>query len=129
MDSDLEQYRALCFSPSRIPAQDALEAFVPAGARPAPEIERVAARTGMSRWYPVDGGHRVLILYEGGPYDPEHLTLLKGGWDHEHCSRCKDRVEPMTLCWVTDDDPFVLLDDKCFRLVFGDTAANEELWP
>jgi hypothetical protein len=127
MDNDLDEYRALEFFPSRIPAQDALAAFVPTDQRPAPEVEAAAARSGASRWYPVDGGHRVLILYQGGPYSPRHFELLKGGWDHEHCSRCRDRVPPMTLCWVTYEDPFVLLDETCYRLVFGDAAADEEL--
>jgi hypothetical protein len=27
---------------------------------------------------------------------------------------------------VTCEDPFVLLDEKCFRRVFGDAAADEE---
>ncbi len=124
MDDDLREFRSRAFMASRIPAQDALEAFVPAGEVPDAELQEVIERTGFSRWYPVDGGHRLRTLYEGGPYNPERLTLVKGGWDHEHCSRCGDPIEPMTLCWVTRDDPFVLLDEKCYRLAFGDGSPR-----
>lgn len=127
MDDDLSQYRALVFDPSRIPAQDALEAFVAEGERPDAELERVMRLTGASRWYPVEGGHRLLVLYQGGPYDPARFTLRRGAWDHEHCSRCRDPVAPMTLCWVTRDGPYVLLDEKCYRAVFGDAAAERDL--
>lgn len=127
MHDDLNELRTLRFMPSRIPAQDALETLIQGEERPDAEIQEVMSRTGMSRWYPVEGGHRLLILYEGGPYRPERFTLLKGGWDHEHCSRCRDGIPPMTLCWVTREDPYVLLDEKCYRHVFGDAVAREPL--
>ena len=59
------------------------------------------------------------VSYDGGGYNPERFTRVPGGWDHEHCNRCGDLVEPMTLCWVTKRDPFVLLDEKCHREIFG----------
>ena len=124
---DLEGYRARAFFASRIPAQDALQAFVPTDQAPAPEVQAVARRSGASRWQPVDRGHRVLVLYDGGPYSREHFQLADGAWDHEHCSRCRDRIDSMTLCWVTHDDPHVLLDEKCYRLAFGDAAADADL--
>jgi hypothetical protein len=114
-DDDLEELRQLKFMPSRIPALDALEVFVPKGAESDPELDQVRAETGQSRWYPVDGGHRVLILYEGAQFNADRFTLLPGGWDHEHCSRCHGTIEPMTLCWVTESGPYVLLDEKCYR--------------
>ena len=123
MDDELNELRARKFMRSRIPAQDALEAFVPAGEQPDAEMQEVMGRTGFSRWYPVDGGHRLLALYEGGGFDPARFTLVKGGWDHEHCSRCRASIAPMRLCWVTEDDPFVLLDERCFLLVFGENAS------
>ena len=109
---------------SRIPAQDALEVFVPSGAEPDAEMKELIGRTGFARWYPMEGGHMVRTLYEGGPYNAERFTLLKGGWDHEHCTRCGASVEPMTLCWVTRSGPFVLLDEKCHGEIFGDTSPE-----
>ena len=117
MDDDLEQLQRMSFMPSRIPALDALEIFVPDGTPKDREIEELTARTGMSRWNPIAGGHRVLILYEGGPFNKKRFTLAKGAWDHEHCSRCGATIEPMTLCWVTRAGPHVILDEKCYRLV------------
>jgi hypothetical protein len=96
-----------------------LEIFAPDGAPPDPEIEELQSRTGGSRWYPVKGGHRVLILYQGGAYNSERFRLAKGAWDHEHCSRCRKTIAPMALCWVTEAGPFLLLDDECHATVFG----------
>ena len=119
MTDDLAEYRALRFMPSRIPAQDAVETFVPAGEEPDDELREMISRTGAGRWYPEPNGHRLCVLYQGGGYNPARFTLVAGGWDHEHCSRCRDSVPPMTLCWVTREGPFVLLDAKCHRDVFG----------
>ena len=33
----------------------------------------------------------------------------------------------MTLCWVTEMDPYVLLDETCYRLAFGDAAADRDI--
>jgi hypothetical protein len=116
---NLTTLRAPDFMRSRIPAQDALEAFLPTGAVPDAEMREQIAQTGYSRWYPVEDGHRLLTLYEGGPFNPARFTLVKGGWDHEHCNNCGDQVAPMELCWVTRQDPYILLDEKCYRLVQG----------
>ena len=123
MTEDLERFRHLRFMRTRIPAQDALEVFVPDGAPPDGEIQALQSKTGQSRWYPVEGGHRVLILYQGGAYNAERFALAKGAWDHEHCSRCGTTIAPMTLCWVTEAGRFVLLDDACHETVFGPGSA------
>ena len=123
MSDDLERFRQFRFMRSRIPAQDALEIFVPDGSTLDEETKELQARTGQSRWYPVAGGHRLLILYQGGAFNAERLTLAKGAWDHEHCSRCGTSIAPMTLCWVTAAGPFVLLDEGCHEAVFGSGSA------
>ena len=57
-------------------------------------------------------------LTPNGDFNRERFTLKRGAWDHEHCSRCGDTIEPMTLCWVTPpNEDYVLLDEKCYRLV------------
>ena len=120
MDTDnLEELRSLNFMQSRIPALDALEIFVPNASPDDAELAELQSRTGHSRWYPIEGGHRVLILYEGGPYNEERFKLLTGAWDHEHCSRCGETIRPMTLCWVMAEGPYVLLDDACHLQAFG----------
>ena len=99
MEDDLTQFRNLEFRESRIPALDALEVFVPSGGENDETLTEIRRRTGFSRWRPVEGGHQVLILYEGGTYDPERYSLRKGAWDHEHCKRCGVHIEAMTLCF------------------------------
>lgn len=124
MSDDPKGLRRLKFMPSRIPALDAVEVFVPDGAAPDAELEELQSRTGQSRWHPVQGGHRVLILYERGAYNAERFSLVKGAWDHQHCSRCRARIESMTLCWVTESGEYVLLDEKCHTELFGAEPAR-----
>jgi hypothetical protein len=119
MNRDDSELRKLTFMPSRVPALDALEVFVPTGDARDAEFDEVAGRTGESRWYPVEGGHRVLILYEEGPYDTGRFVLRKGAWDHDHCGRCGAAIPSMTLCFVTEDGEYVLLDEACHRRLFG----------
>jgi hypothetical protein len=123
MDAELEQFRRYSYKQSRIPALDALEVFVPTGQENDDVIKEVTSRTGSSRWFPVSGGHRVLILYEGGGYDSRRFTLIKGAWDHEHCTRCRDQIKPMTLCWVTEIVPCIILCEECHRLIISPDAA------
>ena len=118
MTDDSIPYRQLEFMASRIPATDALAVFIPTGVEPDAELKKVIGRTGFSRWYPVEGGQWMRTPYEGGEYDSLRFTLLKDGWDHEHCTRCSARIEPMTLCWVTRTGRFILLDEKCHAEVF-----------
>ena len=121
-DSD-DELRKLQYAASRAPSLDALVAFVPDGEQPDKDIKELSARTGFSRWYPVAGGHRVLILYQGGVYDPTKFKLETGAWDHEHCKRCAKSIEPMTLCWTSESGPFVLLCDDCHSAIIGTGAA------
>ena len=110
---ELTELATLEFMPSRIPAQDGLVGFVASGHEREPWIEAATALTGHSRWYPVDGGHRIVILYEGGAFDASHLSLERGVWEHEHCSWCLHKIPTMTLCWVTKSGRFVILCESC----------------
>lgn len=110
----LERCKVFRFMQSRIPALDALAAFVPHGQEKESVIEAVTKLKGCSRWVPVGGGHKVLIPYEGQEYDHERFTVEKEAWDHEHCKACGANIKPMTLCWVTEPDyPFVILCASC----------------
>ncbi len=104
---------------SRIPALDALTAFVPEKLLP---INSSMKQTldqikGESRWYPVEGGHRVLIRdFNDLTYDSALFTIEKGAWAHEHCDICDERIPQMTLCYVTGvDEPYHLLCVKCYE--------------
>jgi hypothetical protein len=115
MDDELQELRRHAYHRSRIPALDALETFVADGAPEDASLAELRNRSGFSRWYPVYGGHRVLVLYEGGGFNSNRFTLRKGVWDHEHCKRCSARMPSMTLCWVSRDH--VILCDDCYELV------------
>jgi hypothetical protein len=100
---------------SRIPARDALSAFVPDASKPDPVIEEIQSRADGSRWYPVQGRHRLLIPFDGGPYDSRRFTIEPRAWDHEHCDICRDQIPAMTLCHVTEPNyPYVLLCGPCY---------------
>ena len=111
----LESYRDLSFIKSRIPALDALSTFVPEGQEEDPVVHSAISAKGFARWFPVEGGHRVLIPHEGERYDTGRFTIEEGAWDHEHCKACSADIEPMTLCWVSESGPYVILCESCHQ--------------
>jgi hypothetical protein len=113
---ELAALRQLQYHRSRIPALDAVEVFVPENAGPDAVLDEMRSRTGFSRWKPVQGGHQVLMLHEGGGFDPTRFTLRKGAWDHEHCKRCVSRIAAMEPCWVSTEG-YTILCEECHRLV------------
>jgi len=119
LDDELAFFRTLTFQSSRIPALDALEVFVPNGSENDEELNEIRQRTGFSRWRPVEGGHQVLVLYEGGTYDPNRFSLRQGAWDHETSKRCRVRIEPMTLYWVSTGRHYTILCEACHQLVLA----------
>jgi hypothetical protein len=99
--------------PSRIPALDALVCFVPEGP-PRDAAVDAFATSHRSRWYPMQGGIRVVVSLERNPaYDTTKWRVEKGAWDHEHCDFCGKNIAAITPCWVTKHDPYVLLCDAC----------------
>ncbi len=111
--------RGLSFMETRIPALDALSTFVPEGQEPSQPVKETLSRIGFSRWFPEAGGHRVLLPYEGGAYDTTHFRIEEKAWDHEHCKVCGEHIPAMTLCWVTEEGPFILLCTECKRKMDG----------
>ena len=113
-DEIINECKGSRFIKSRIPEHDALVAFVPRGQEEDTVIKAATELKGCSRLFPVEGGYRVLIPYEGQEYDHSRFTLEKKAWDHEHCKACTADIEPMTLCWVTaPGNPYVLLCNSC----------------
>jgi hypothetical protein len=115
-DEQLSELPKFLWMELRIAILDALAAFVPDGSKPDPVITEMSERIGCSRWFPVEGGQRVLMPYEGGEYDSSRFTLEPDAWDHEHCGACGERIPPMTLCHVTQPEhPSILLCTPCFE--------------
>ena len=122
-DFDVGQLARFDWRPSRIPALDGLVTFLKDGERD-PAVEEFA-RSRPSRWYPEEGGTRVVVLYDdGAPYDASRWRVEKGAWDHEHCDLCGESIEPMTLCWVTKRDPYALLCQACHAKVAGTSTGD-----
>ena len=113
---ELADLRQLQYHESRIPALDALEVFVPDSEKPDPAVDEMTSRTGFARWKPVEGGHQVLILYEGGGFDSKRFIFRAAAWGHECCKRCVCTIAAMELCWVSTDG-FTILCESCHRLV------------
>ena len=112
-DEELDWLKGLSFVESRIPKLDALSTFVPIGGERDPVVQDAVQRTGFSRWFPVEGGHRLQVPFEGGGYDSSRFSVEHEAWDHETCKVCRDRVPAMTLCWVTKSGPYVILCEAC----------------
>jgi hypothetical protein len=113
MQDRFAAYRTMEFAQSRIPALDALSTFVPDGQDDDPQVRKACSAKGFSRWYMTEGGHEVLVPYEGGEFDAERFQIKKGAWDHEHCKVCSADIPSMTLCWVTTGGPYVILCNEC----------------
>ncbi len=76
----------------------------------------MSSRCGESVWHPVEGGHRVLFLYDGGVFDESRFTLEPKVWDYDECSVCGEHIPSMTLCHVTEpEQPYVLLCARCYE--------------
>ena len=110
---------------SRIPARDALSTFVPDGSESDPAVQEMQHRAGGSRWFPVPGGHRVVMLFDGGPYDATRFTVEAKAWDHAHCDSCNEHIPAMTLCHVTEPgQPYILLCASCYEQYVGSALRH-----
>jgi hypothetical protein len=114
----------LQFMPSRIPALDALATFVPTGNEGDPVVTAATGRAGFSRWFPVSGGHRLLVPFEGGEYDTQRFTIESKAWDHETCKVCRSSIPAMTLCWVAQSGAYIILCQSCYTEVFPDAPQT-----
>jgi hypothetical protein len=103
----------LTFIETRIPALDALTTFMPDGREPNDSLKAAVERLSWARFRPVPGGHKVLLPNDGGGFDESTFTVEKGAWDHEHCRVCRAHIPAMTLCWVTEDGPYIILCVEC----------------
>src|SRR6185503_12994517 len=98
---------------SRIPVLDALSTFASDAVELPPEVQAELSKHGQQRWYPEPGGHRVLVPYEGGPFDSSRFSIEQGKMDHDTCDSCRTHIPAMTLCWVTRSGRYVTLCGDC----------------
>jgi hypothetical protein len=114
LNEELALLSSLEWIPSRVPPRKALVTFLPEGPECPPAVRIAMQERSGSRWIPEEGGHRVLFLYEGGPYDEAVFRLEAEGWDHEDCNACASPVPAMALCYVTDADRYIVLCPACY---------------
>jgi hypothetical protein len=81
-DDEITKLGSYEWMESRIPALDALVGFIPDKIPRNPSIQKTLdAVRGGSRWYPVEGGHRVVIRdFQELTYDSEFFKIEKGMW-------------------------------------------------
>jgi hypothetical protein len=101
-DKELAELRGVERMQSRILVLDALCTFHPGvrtdGTDPDPVLSQEIRRWHESRWYPAEGGFRVLVPNDGQPCDPEKFIIGEGAWDHNTCDYCSVHIPAMTLC-------------------------------
>jgi len=119
---DVTWLRELRFAPSRIPKLDAISTFVPVGTETDQVLAEARALTGCPL-VSVEGGLKVIFPFEGGVYDSSRFQLEPEAWDHETCKVCRPHIAAMTLCWVTESGPDVILCEECHgKLVSANRA-------
>jgi hypothetical protein len=56
--------------------------------------------------------------YEGEPFDEADWTLAPGGWDHEHCTLCYERISNGMTYWANGNEVTILCE-SCHGHYFG----------
>ncbi len=79
-----------------------------------PEVKRTVDDAGEGRWYPVEGGWKVMCPYTGQSFDINLFHVEKGGWNHMHCDGCQGSIDAGASCWVAEvEDDFWVICDVC----------------
>jgi hypothetical protein len=106
----LQNLQAEMFRETTFPGMDALVAFIPKGQDTPSEVKQTVDDAGSSRWFPHEGGWKVICPYFGQDFDPDLFTIEAGGWKHEHCDGCQSTISVGDSCWVaeTQDESFII---------------------
>src|SRR4051812_10051967 len=62
--------------------------------------------------------------YRGKSYDPAILTLIPGGWDHEHCDACNDAIEDGDDYWTNNGPAHVDLCLTCYPVIMKELHSR-----
>jgi len=72
------------------------------------QIRKAGTQSGRSRFVPEPpGGFPANSPFHGYP------SIVKGGWDHEHCEYCHEHIDPQDMAHVNRDDDWVC--EGCFN--------------
>jgi hypothetical protein len=120
-----ESLQSAEFEERIFPGMDALVAIVPKGGDVPGEVKQTVDDAGAGRWFPFEGGWKVVCPYTGQDFNSDRFTVEKGGWEHEHCDGCQGTIGVGDHCWVaeTEDECYVICDNchKMLRTRSGDT--------
>ena len=127
-NEEVNHLPTLSWMPSRIPVRDALVASVKNGI----ELpEGVVPPSYEQRWYPQQNGTvRLLVPYDGGPFDSAIFHVEPKGWDHTTCDLCNVRISAMTVCYVTKSGSYHALCSDCYakHIVSQRSILRQTLW-
>jgi len=112
----LQGLRAEVFRHASYPGMDALVAVITKEQETSPEIKQTVDDAGEGRWYPVQGGWKVMCPYTDQSFDHDLFHIEKGGWDHIHCDGCQGSIRTGNSCWVTEaEDDYFIICDNCYN--------------
>jgi hypothetical protein len=111
----LQGLRAEMFRHTSYPGMDALVAVIPRGQETPAEVKQTVDDAGEGRWFPFEGGWKVMCPYTGQSFDHDLFHLEKGGWNHVHCNGCQGSISVGSSCWVAEtEDDFLVICDNCY---------------
>lgn len=90
------------FKEGTFSGMDALVAFIPKGQDTPSEVKQTVDDAGAGRWYPSEGGWKIVCPYTGQGFNPDLFTVEEGGWRHEHCYICESMIGVGDRCWVAE---------------------------
>lgn len=106
----LQNLRAEMFQETSFPGMDALVAFIPKGQDIPSEVKQIVDDAEAGRWFPHEGGWKVVCPYTGQDFNSDLFAVENGGWEHEHCDACQGTISVGDSCRVaqTPDECFVI---------------------
>ena len=111
----LQGLRAEMFRHTSYPGMDALVAVIPKDKETPAEVKQVEDDAGEGRWFPFEGGWKVVCPYTGQDFDPDLFHIEKDAWDHVHCDGCHASIDTGVSCWVAEmEDGHFVVCDTCY---------------
>jgi len=59
------------------------------------------------------GGHYMMKPYKGEHYDESEFELIEGGWNHQHCSFCFEKILDDMPYWANTNE-VIILCPRCY---------------
>jgi hypothetical protein len=120
----LEGLRAESFKHATYTGMDALVAIVPKDRETPTKVKQTVDDAGEGRWFPFEGGWKVMCPYTDQSFDPDVFVVEKGGWTHEHCDGCQGTIGVGDSCWVAEaEEGCSVICDTCYNRLKDEERA------